>query len=256
MAKMMTKKTVEEVERFQNLLISVATGGSDVHEEYGELRSFLISDPSVNRRLLPQFVRTCRNVSQFWGFIQPQFPTYKERREFIWEHFRPLLDSLENQVDSPANADISDGLERFDTEHVHAGWTKATERLTDDPEGAITSARSLLESICKYILDRSSESYDANADLPKLYGATARTLNLAPDQHSEQIFKQILGGCTSVVNGLAAVRNRLGDAHGQGIAQVKPSQRHARLAVHLAGAMAVFLMETWETKSQSMPSAD
>ena len=247
---MMTSRTVEEIERLQNLLVSVATGGSDVQEEYGELRASLISNPGVNHRLLPRFVRTCRDVSQFWGFILPQFSTYKERRQFIWEHFRPLLESLENQVDGLANADISDGLERFDTEHVHAGWTKATERLTDDPEGAITSAKSLVESICKYILDRSSESYDANADLPKLYAATARTLNLAPDQHSEQIFKQILGGCTSVVNGLAAVRNKLGDAHGQGIAQVKPSQRHARLAVHLAGAMAVFLMETWEIKTQ------
>lgn len=78
-----------------------------------------------------------------------------------------------------------------------------------------------------------------------LYAATARTLNLAPDQHIEDIFKRILGGCHSVVDGLGATRNRLSDAHGRGKAAVRPPPRHAASAVNLAGAMATFLVETW-----------
>lgn len=73
-------------------------------------------------------------------------------------------------------------------------------------------------------------------------------LQLAPSQHAEDDFKRILGGCTSVVEGLGGLRNRLGDAHGSGKKQRKPSARHAALAVNLAGGMAVFLVETWDSR--------
>ena len=75
---------------------------------------------------------------------------------------------------------------------------------------------------------------------------TAEKLNLAPSKHTEDIFKQILGGCHSVVQGLGALRSRVGDAHGQGKKAVKPAPRHAELAVNLAGAMATFIAQTWE----------
>ncbi|WP_420196198.1 abortive infection family protein [Idiomarina xiamenensis] len=73
---------------------------------------------------------------------------------------------------------------------------------------------------------------------------TAKELNLSPDQHNEQIFKQILGGCSGIVNGLGTLRNKLGDAHGKGKLPVKPQARHAELAVNLAGSMTLFLIST------------
>lgn len=131
-------------------------------------------------------------------------------------------------------------------EHIHGTWQKALERRNSDPEGAITSARTLLESVCKHILDASGGTYDDGDDMNKLYRQTAERLNIAPTQHTEKVFKQILGGCTAVIERLAAVRNRLSDSHGKGKAAAMPSARHAELAVNLAGAMAVFLLATWE----------
>jgi hypothetical protein len=84
-------------------------------------------------------------------------------------------------------------LEEFNAAHVNAAWSKALDRRQSDPEGAITMARSLLESVCKHILDELQVDYDDTMDLPKLYKLTAETLNLAPSQHTEQVFKQILG---------------------------------------------------------------
>lgn len=94
-------------------------------------------------------------------------------------------------------------------------------------------------------------SYPDDADLPRLWALCADTLNLAPHQHQEQVFKAILGNCQSVVNNIAAIRNRVGDAHGQGRKAVKPKPRHAELAVNLAGTMASFLVSTWKERSQS-----
>jgi Abortive infection C-terminus len=51
--------------------------------------------------------------------------------------------------------------------------------------------------------------------------------NLAPSQHTEEPIKRILGGVTSVVEGLGSLRNKMGDAHGQGKKAVRPSARHA-----------------------------
>ncbi|MDR1797211.1 MAG: abortive infection family protein, partial [Clostridiales Family XIII bacterium] len=69
-------------------------------------------------------------------------------------------------------------------------------------------------------------------------------LRLSPDQHTEEQFKQILGGGMSVVNGLSSLRNKLSDSHGRGARHIKPSRRHAALCVNMAGTIAEFLIET------------
>ena len=55
-------------------------------------------------------------------------------------------------------------------------------RRASDPEGTITMARTLLESVCKHILNDASVQYDDSADINKLYRQTAEQLNLAPSQ--------------------------------------------------------------------------
>ena len=89
---------------------------------------------------------------------------------------------------------------------------------------------------------------DEKADLPALYRVVSTKLSLAPDQHTEPVFKQILGGCATVVSNLAGVRNKLGDAHGKSPLAARPSARHAELAVNIAGSMAAFLVSTWAAR--------
>ncbi len=128
-------------------------------------------------------------------------------------------------------------------------WSKAIARRDTDPEGAITIARTLLETVTKHILDECNEAYSDKDDLPKLYSNVAKLLNLAPNQHSEEPVKMIMGGAINLVNGIGKLRNRLSDAHGRaGKLPAKPSSRHASLAVNTAGAIATFLIETYQEK--------
>jgi hypothetical protein len=163
----------------------------------------------------------------------------------------PLLTMLESESRTPSDTTISATVVRISPGYVQETWQKALERRASDPEGAITAARTLLESVCKHILDGTGVAYDDSADLPKRYGLTSRHLNLSPSQHTEQLFKQILGGCQTVVEGLGALRNRHSDAHGKSAAGVRPAPRHAELAVNLAGTMATFLLQTWESRKNS-----
>lgn len=242
---------LDDVEQLQQVLIDRAVGENNDAAKYRELRSKLMEINAV-QALLPDFVRSCRELGQFWGHIQPTFKHYRERKEFIWESFRPLLDVVEKGLGAPVHEVASEALAKLDAEHVRGHWQKALNRVVDDPEGAITSARTLVESVCKLVLDAQGKEYDKDGDLNSLYKTAARSLKLAVDQHGEQVFKQILTGCGSVVAGLASVRNSLGDAHGQGAKPVKPAPRHAQLAVNLAGTMSTFLLQTFEAHHGSV----
>ena len=252
---MMTTR-LEKVRQLQGILIARATKNEINDEEYSRLRLELLKDSTV-RDLLPQFVKTCDQLPRFWSFISQKFPNcpeggvWKKRRNFIWGEFDSLIMALEQGsiAAQPADEEISAILSNFDTDHVHIAWQKALERRDEDPEAAITMARTLIESVCKHILDEAGVSHSEKDDLPKLYKETAKQLNMAPEQHQEEVFKQILGGCQTVIQGLGTLRNKLSDAHGKGKQAVKPSARHAALAVNLAGSMAAFLVAAWEERS-------
>ena len=243
---------LDQTETLQNLLILQATSGSEAEAEaeFTRLRQMTLSNSALDS-LVPRFVRKCCNLDQFWQFIKLKFPTYAERRNYIWEEFRPILAAIERGALAPSDSVVTQTLEKFDASHVQGSWSKALDRRSSDPEGAITSARTLIESVCKHILDESGTTYDDGLDLPKLYKLTAETLNLAPSQHTELVFRQILGGCTAVVDGLGSLRNRLSDAHGKGKIGAKPASRHAELAVNLSGALATYLLATWEARTEA-----
>lgn len=154
-------------------------------------------------------------------------------------------------LETPITQASESTLQKVTSTSIHEYWQKSLERVQSDPEGAITSARTLVETVCKHILDGKGVSFKEDGDLQKLYKQTASELNLSPDQHGEDIFKQILSGSANVVNGLAGLRNAFGDAHGKGKRYLKPSARHAKLAVGFAGTLAMFLIETYEEQSKN-----
>ena len=248
----MNDDLISKVESLKLMLISHATGGQADYAEYKELRLELISNTRISKAL-PCFVHVCRDPGEFWSFIKPKLSgpgSYEQRREYLRNEFDPLLSMLETESRTPSDAGITATVKSVSSGYIQETWHKALERRSTDPEGAITAARTLLESVCKHILDAAGTPYDDSADLPKLYSLTAKQINLSPSQHTEQLFKQILGGCQTVVEGVGALRNRHSDAHGKGASGTKPAPRHAELAVNLSGTMATFLLQTWEARKK------
>ena len=238
----------DRADAFVNILIDHATGAVSSENDFTDLRRYFISHPDWSQ-ILPSWLASKRSLNQFWGYIKNKYPTYAERRTYLWDEFSPLLSRLETGTASPAEDDIENGFKTFSSEEVNRSWRRMINRIANDPEGAITASRNLLETVFKHILDFRNIEYDHDRiELPDLYKKVQTELGLAPEQHQEQIFKQILGGCSGVVNGLGVMRNKLGDAHGTGQKRVRPLPRHARLAVNLAGSMALFLTETHNAK--------
>ena len=91
-----TESDVERALRLQNMLVAVATGGSASDPDYKPIRQHFLNNPTY-KELLPSFVRTNRELFQFWQFVKYEFSTYSERRKFIWKEFSPLIDHLEGK---------------------------------------------------------------------------------------------------------------------------------------------------------------
>lgn len=163
----------------------------------------------------------------------------------------PIFQIQQNSSGAPHDRNTSRILAEFEPSQIKPRWEAALVSRSTDPERAITLARTLLEDVCKWILHDAEETWAERDDLPSLYKKLAKVLKLAPDDHTEQIFKQILGSCQSVVESLGSLRNKLGDAHSIGPKRVKPHARHAELAVNLAGTMATFLISTWQSRQNN-----
>ncbi len=141
----------------------------------------------------------------------------------------------------------------FDRPHIQEIWDKALARRRDEPSGAITLARTLLESVCKQILEEGGTPYDERRDqLPELYDKTVATLEIAPTADTAQSFTNILEGCRLVVVGIGTMRNKIGDAHGKGTLGGIPAWRHADFAVNLAGTTATYLLATWHGRQPTV----
>ncbi|WP_461516909.1 TIR domain-containing protein [Porticoccus sp.] len=84
----------DKVSYLANVLSARATGMASDSREYESLRKELLSNPAIAPHL-PSLVRQHRNLDSFWGFIQPKFSTYAERRTYLSEQFTQLLDALE-----------------------------------------------------------------------------------------------------------------------------------------------------------------
>lgn len=140
---------------------------------------------------------------------------------------------------------LKTSIEAFDLDSVQRDFDRA---LTEgDPEDAITAACSMVESVCKCLLDLMGKEHPAKQDIQGLAKEVSRHLELSPDRPGiGPDVRQVLGGLATVAAGLGALRTHGGDAHGHGKGAGRADARIARLAVHSASTLSLFFIETWQ----------
>lgn len=142
---------------------------------------------------------------------------------------------------------------KLDFDTVQIEIARALPSLDADPEDAVTAACSLIEAVCRSILIELGLPLPPKRDIDGLLKSVQEPLGLSPGRTDlpaeiEQDVRQVLGGLTSVAKGIGALRTHGGDAHGRekGFRRIDP--RIARLALNSASSIALFLIETWESK--------
>lgn len=123
-----------------------------------------------------------------------------------------------------------------------------------DPPTAIAACKELLESLCKIILNQTSQPYSNADDLPALNRKVCDVLQLnakkiPDDAPASDTVKKILRTLTTTVQSLCELRNELGLGHGR-IAPSTAYARHATLAFNSAVAVAEFLIDTLHDRAE------
>lgn len=248
--------TLQKVERIKHLLTQRAEGHDPSNDEYATLRTELLQCPDLKGRL-PKIITQYRTINEFWNYIKPWHEgcgSYAARREHIREQFHELLLELELGHTSPTKRPTEETLKLLDSEEAQKLFSIAMNRTANDANGAVTAAKSLLESTCKLLLDDMKVEYTPSEDIPSLFKKISTTLNLHPTKHPNDSLKKILSGCASIVQGIAETRNKISDSHGQGRNPMNAAPRHAKLTVGVAGAMSAFLVETYEHMTTKLRS--
>jgi hypothetical protein len=143
-------------------------------------------------------------------------------------------------------------------ERVKAGGLAAVDReyqraynsIGSDPGAAVTAACAIVEAVCKHYLETENIPLPNKQTIAPLWTEVAKNLGLSPGQMADDDLKQILSGLFSIVAGVGALRTHEGSAHGHANKSYKIEARHARLAVHAAHTMTLFILETWEARGR------
>ena len=140
---------------------------------------------------------------------------------------------------------------RFDT--AKRDLDRALASSQNDPEDAVTAACSMVEDVCHSILCELGESIPQRKDVQGLYNALKRPLGLSPDRSDinpriADDVRQVLSGLFTVTAGIGSLRTHGGDAHGRERGSARLDARIARLSIHAASTLALFLIETWQRK--------
>ncbi|MFD1064399.1 abortive infection family protein [Oceanobacillus locisalsi] len=115
---------------------------------------------------------------------------------------------------------------------------------TGDYSGAVTSAKTLVEGVCKEILENFPDvEVPNNIKLPALFNLVRENLSLNPgNPNLNQSLKQVLSGLISVVSGITEVRNYYGDSH---LSENILKEHHALVVVNAAKTLVNFLFGTY-----------
>ncbi|MEI9945806.1 MAG: abortive infection family protein [Chitinophagaceae bacterium] len=142
---------------------------------------------------------------------------------------------------------------KLNAEYVSQQINLMESSIENQSHVAIGIAKELIETCCKKILEERNIEYERTWDLMLLIRKTNKSLKLSPedipdDRKASETIKGILRSLTTVVQGIAELRNEYGSGHGKSSKFIGLGSRHAKLAVGAATTLAIFLLETHEIK--------
>lgn len=154
---------------------------------------------------------------------------------------------------TPAVSAAKQTLGGTDPGYIAQQITRMEASVLNDPALAIGTAKELVETCCKTILETRNVAFSKSADLPELVKLTTKELELTPDDIPDKAkaadtVKRLLSNLATITQGIAELRNQYGTGHGKAAGSKGLGPRHAKLAVGAASTLAVFLAETHNEK--------
>lgn len=130
-------------------------------------------------------------------------------------------------------------------------FKRALSNVEVNPREAVSAASNILESVCKVYIAEEGLETPAKQDLKPIWTVVRKHLGFDPSVIEDQDLQQILSGLISITEGIGALRTHASSAHGAGKKIYKLEPRHARLAIHAAHTVVLFVLESWRKKKNT-----
>lgn len=159
---------------------------------------------------------------------------------------------------APVTGELSAMAAGIDFDTVSRDLDRALRAAAADPELAVTSACAVVESVCRSILVELELGFPAKQDISSLYRAVRDPLGLDPLKEglAPEIVNDVkaaLSGLVTSVQAIGSLRTHVGGAHGKERGFRRIDARIAKLALHSASAIALFIIETWQLRFPGRP---
>jgi len=138
---------------------------------------------------------------------------------------------------------------------IQREWDRAKLSVVSDSADALTAASAMIEATYKFILHDMGHPLPSHEDLRGLSRIVHPLLHISPEQEADGDFRALFQGTITVAQSIGSLRTKMGDAHGASPTRGQPLARHARLAVNVAGAVCIFLIETYQEMKVQAPSS-
>ena len=198
-----------------------------------KLRSFWEqeSDPLVGRVLL-ELISKCR-----------ESPKVEDSQ--LIEECQSIANRLLTR--GPNLSPLTETAIQFDADYLQRQIKRMENAVESDPELAIGTAKELIETCCKTILEERGKSPEDYSNMPQLTKATFKELNITrddvPNTKGAEAIKKMLSNLMSISNEINELRNLHGTGHGKTAKTSGLLPRHARLAVGSAATLVQYLFE-------------
>lgn len=219
---------------------------------YKECRVIIRKIAKEREVIFPKFIQGSRTIDEVVTYLSNEMnsdDTQSTLTSKVTACFNEFIDYLEEeQLDVKivhVECEVPTELTFY---HILESIKKCESRIKDeDYSGAVTSAKTLVEGVCKEILLKFPDvTIDNKTDLLGLFKKVRQKLNLDPsDLKLEKSLQEVLTGLIKVVSGITEIRNMHGDAHVPK-PKYKIDRHHALLVVNSAKTVVTFLFNTYE----------
>ena len=117
-------------------------------------------------------------------------------------------------------------------------------------DSAVTKARTLLEEVFCYVIEKKGEAPSESGDIGKLYNQVKQLYNMHQSKDMDKRINGLLSGLEKILSAIAEMRNKGSDSHGVGAKRINIADHHARLFVNSAMTMADFVLAVSEKASR------
>jgi len=136
-------------------------------------------------------------------------------------------------------------IKKLEIPAIDQEFIRALVHVDSSPREAVSAASNILESICKVYISENNLNMPNKKDLKNLFDVVRKALKINRDNVEDEDLLRIISGIISVVDGIASLRTHTSSAHGAGVRQYNLKPRHARLAIHSAHTIGLYILESW-----------